>query len=376
MSIYFQNLIRFTAFIGLIGTVNILCSNSVRAYSLTFDNGDFETSTDTLNNNTGWEGLGSADIRGIYSGISPYDTSQGVVTTGCPSTIQTGECTDSDNDGQPRNDDPPTAAGTYNLLGQDLLSASPQATGNLQNSLGLSDNALSIQREINGTLLFETNGDPMYKLPKEGSAIYQDITVTDDGSSVNDFVLSFDWDFATNDGSGDLGGKDFGFFSISGSGVEEVFVLEESTGNIAPLDPGDTNFETNTNTYDNYTSDPLTLAPGTYRVGFGVVDADGVSHSSGLMFDNFSAQEVPFEFSPATGIGLVATFLFFNRFRGRSKQKMQSKFIIVAIDFLMIDWLVVSSIDTERAYCQFIDQFLYGCGSQFLFMLKKVLTRP
>ena len=323
MSIYFQNLIRFTTFIGLIGTVNIFYINPVRAYSLTFENGDLETTSDTLNNDTGWEGLGSADIRGTYSGVSPFDSRQGVVTTGCPGTIQTGgECSDSDNDGQPRNDDFPTDAGTYNLQGQDLFSASPEATENLQNSLGLSDNALSIQREIDGTPLFETNGDPMYKLPKEGSAIYQDITVTDDGSSVNDFILSFDWDFATNDGSGDLGGKDFGFFSISGIGVEEVFVLEESTGNIATLDSGDTNFATNPNTYDNYTSEALSLEPGTYRVGFGVVDVDGVNRSSALLVDNYSAREVPFEFSPAAGIGLVATFLCLNRLRDKNKKNV------------------------------------------------------
>ena len=323
MSIYFQNLIRFTTFIGLIGTVNIFCSNPVRAYSLTFDNGDLETS-DSLNNGTGWEGLGSADIRGTYGGVAPFpdsvdNTRQGVVTTGCSSTIQTGECTDSDGDGQPRNDDSPTSPGTYNL-GQDLFSASPEATGNLQTSLGLSNNALTFQREINGTPLFETNGDPMYKLPKEGSAIYQDITITDDGSSINDFVLSFDWDFTTNDGSGDLGGKDFGFFSISGNGVEEVFVLEESTGDLATLNSGDTDFAYNNNDYTSYTTDPLSLGVGTYRVGFGVVDADGVSYSSGLMFDNLTAAEVPFEFSPSLGLISMAGIFSLMRLRRQLKK--------------------------------------------------------
>ena len=321
MSIYFQNLIRFTTFIGLIGTVNIFCSNPVRAYSLTFDNGDFETTGDALDNGTGWEGFGSADIRGTYSSVSPFDTRQGVVTTGCPSTIQTGECFDSDGDGQPRNDDFPTDAGTYNLQGQDLFSASPEATGNLQTSLGLSNNALSFQREINGTPLFDTNGDPLYKLPKEGSAIYQDITITDDGSSVNDFVLSFDWDFATNDGSGDLGGKDFGFFSISGNGFEEVFVLEESTGDIATINSGDTDFAYNDSSYSSYTTDPLALSAGTYRVGFGVVDADGVSYSSGLLFDNFTAREVPFEFSPSLGLISMASIFSLMRLRRQLKKQ-------------------------------------------------------
>ena len=316
MSIYFQNLIRFTIFISFIGTVNVLYSNSAQAYSITFDNGDFE-------NSTGWQGAGSADIRGTYSGIAPTGSGQGVITTGCPGTIQTGGvCSDSDGDGQPRNDD--SSAGTYNLLdgddnGQDQISASPEIA-DLQTSLDLSPNSLSTFRTIDGVTYDGTDGNPVLRrTPKEGSAIYQDITITDDGSSVNDFILSFDWDFATNDGSGDLGGKDFGFFSIAGNGVEEVFVLEESTGDV--VTPSDNDFATNPNTYDKYTSDPLTLDPGTYRVGFGVVDADGVSYSSGLLADNFSAQEVPFEFSPAAGIGLVATFLCLNRLRDKNKQK-------------------------------------------------------
>ena len=324
MSIYFQNLIRFTTFIGLIGTVNIFCGNPVLAYSLTFDNGDLETS-DNLSNGTGWEGLGSADIRGTYGGVAPFpnsgsNTRQGVVTTGCSSTIQTGECTDSDGDGQPRNDDSPTSAGTYNLLDRDLFSASPEIA-DLQTDLGLSANSLSIFRTIDGVTYDGTNGNPVLRrTPKEGSAIYQDITITDDGSSINDFVLSFDWDFATNDGSGDLGNKDFGFFSISGNGVEEVFVLEESTGDRATLNSGDTDFANNNNNYTSYITEPLSLSPGDYRVGFGVVDADGVSYSSGLMFDNFTSAEVPFEFSPSVGLISMAGIFSLMRLRRQLKK--------------------------------------------------------
>ena len=318
MSIYSKNSIGLAISVVLTGMLVILGYSPVQAYSLTFDNGDFEDIGDTLSDNDGWEGVGSAEIRGSYSNVAPYDSRQGVITTGCPSSIQTGECLDSDGDGQPRNDDSPTAAGTYNLLGQDLLSASSEATGNLQTSLGLSDNALTFQREIDGTPLFDTSGDALYKVAKEGSAISQTITITDDGISSNNIVFSFDWDFVTNDGSGDLGGKDFGFFSISGNGVEEVIVLEESLGNLPVLNSGDTNFANNVNTYASYTTDPLPLNPGVYQVGFGVVDADGVNYSSGLLFDNFEAREVPFEFSPGFGLVFFVTLVGWSRLRHSS----------------------------------------------------------
>ena len=322
MSIYLKNLIRISCIASLVGTINVIASNSAQAYSLSFSNGNFESSTDTLSNGTGWEGTGSTTIRGTYSGVDPFpnspgNTRQGVITTGCPSTIQSGECLDVDGDGQPRNDDSPTAAGTYNLLGQDQISASPE-TADLQQELGLSANALSIFRTIDGVTYDGTNGNPVLRrTPKEGSAIFQDLTLDDNGSNITDFVFSFDWDFLTNDGSGDLGNKDFGFFSISGNGIEEVFVLEDSTGDISSLNSGDTNFATNTNTYATYTSEPLTLTntAGTYRVGFGVVDADGVSYSSGLLVDNFTVEEVPFDFSPTAGLGLVAGIFGFTHLR-------------------------------------------------------------
>ena len=317
MSIYLKNLIRISSIVSLIGATNMIASNSAQAYTLSFSNGDFETSGDTLSNGSGWEGTGSTNIQGTYSGVTPFDTSQGAITTGCPSTIQSGECLDIDGDGQPRNDDSPTAAGTYNLSGQDQISASPE-TADLQTELGLSANALSIFRTIDGVTYDGSNGGPVLRrTPKEGSAIYQDLTLTDNGSDITDFVLSFNWDFLTNDGSGDLGNKDFGFFSISGpDGYENVFVLEDSTGNITSLNSADTNFATNTNTYDTYTSESLNLTtPGTYRVGFGVVDADGVSYSSGLLVDNFTVEEVPFDFSPTAGLGLVAGIFGFTHLR-------------------------------------------------------------
>lgn len=325
MSIYFSNLnclIRVSSIASLVGLIQIFGSNSVQAYSLTFSNGDFETPGDTLNDSSGWEGTGSADIRGTYSGVDPFNSNQGVITTGCSSTIQTGECLDSDGDGQPRNDDSPTSPGTYNLLEQDQISASPEIA-NLQTDLGLSANAFSIFRTIGGVTYDGTNGNPILRrTPKEGSAIYQDITIADDGSSINDFVVSFNWDFLTNDGSGDLGNKDFGFISISGpNGYEEVIVLEESTGTIPTLNSEDTNFATNTDAYESYTSNSLALNPGNYRVGYGVVDVDGVSYSSGLLVDDFMIEEIPFEFSPGFSLVFVATIFGLIRLRRNMKYK-------------------------------------------------------
>ena len=136
MSIYLKNLIRISCIASLVGTINLIASNSAQAYTLSFSNGDFESPTDTLSNSTAWEGTGSAEIRDTYSGVAPFDSNQGAITTGCPSTIQSGECLDIDGDGQPRNDDSPTTAGTYNLLGQDQISASPE-TADLQQELWL-----------------------------------------------------------------------------------------------------------------------------------------------------------------------------------------------------------------------------------------------
>ena len=157
----------------------------------------------------------------------------------------------------------------------------------------------------------------MYRIPKEGSAIFQDIQIVDNGNPT-DTLITFNWDFLTNDGGGSLGDKDFGFFSISGNGVEEVIVLEDSTGSIPTASEPD--FANNTNTYQPYSSQ-IDLEPGNYRVGFGVVDVDGSGYSSAFAVDNFNAQEVPFDFSPTTGLGLVAGLIGFHRLRRIFKQQ-------------------------------------------------------
>ena len=306
MIISIQKFTPITIIVSFLGLGSLITANSANAYSVTFSNGDFEDST-LLDGTTGWTGTGSTDINGTYSQVAPYDTQQGIITTACPSG-NLGVC---QND---RNDDPGTTTGTFNLRNQDQISASPELA-TLQTQLGLSANAFALQREINGTPLSDTGGNPLYRTPKEGSAIFQDIQIVDDGNPA-DTLITFNWDFLTNDGGGSLGDKDFGFFSISGNGVEEVIVLEDSTGSI-PTASG-TDFVTNANTYQSE-SLQRNLAPGNYRIGFGVVDVDGSGYSSALAFDNFNAQEVPFEFSPALGIFIVGGIIGCDRLRRRMK---------------------------------------------------------
>ena len=316
MSILIKKITSIAVFASLLSVTNLITLDSVQAYYVNFANGDFEDSSDALNNGTGWEGIGSTDIRGTYSSVAPYpndvaNTLQGVITTACPSSIiQAGECIDNDGNGLPRNDDAPTSAGTFNLRGQDQISATND-TPDLQDALGLSANAFSIPREMGDTPILDSNGNPLYRIPKEGSAIYQEITVLPGGDPAG-IVLEFNWDFITNDGEGSLGDKDFSFVSITGSGYEQVIVLEDSTGNI-PTASG-TDFATNTDLYATYLSE-VPLTPGNYLVAFGVVDVDGVSNSSALLIDNFSAREVPFEFSPSAGLLLMTGVFGITYFR-------------------------------------------------------------
>jgi hypothetical protein len=60
------------------------------------------------------------------------------------------------------------------------------------------------------------------------------------------------------------------------------------------------------------------LNPGqsyTYRVGFGVVDVDGLDRTSALMLDNIEV--IPCEFTPSTGIAIVFSLFGVNKLRRR-----------------------------------------------------------
>lgn len=315
MFIFIQKFTPIAIVASFLGLGNLIAANSADAYGITFGgNGDFESST-SLDGTAGWTGVGSTNIEGTYSQVEPYDSSQGVISTGCPSTAKT-FCNPA------RNDDPGTTIGTFNLQEKDQLSASPEIH-KLQDSLGLSPNALSIPRKIGDVTYDGKNDNPpaLYRTPKEGSAIFQNITVGSTGKPT-DTRITFNYDFLTNDGAGRLGNKDFGFVSISainGNGYKEVIPLEDSTGTI-PTASSPTNYATNTNPYQSR-SLTKTLAPGDYRVGFGVVDIDGSGYSSALAFDNFNAQAVPFDFSPTAGLGLTASIFGLTRLRRKFQRK-------------------------------------------------------
>ena len=307
-----QTLASLGIITGAFGFSSLISLHSAHAYSVNFENGGFE---DPINFNDtsfadGWEGAGDTSRLGTYSTVAPLDTQQAVITTACPGTSQTGECLDN------RNDDTTTTLGQFNNSGNDQVSASLEAANNLQGVLGLSHNAFSLPREIGGVLFDGTNGNPLItRTPKEGSALYQDITITDDGSSIDNFTLHFNWDFLTNDGATELGNQDFAFVSITGNGVEEIYVLEDSTGALPLVAPDATDFANLTAPSAAYVSEELALTPGTYRVGFGVVDVDGTARSSALLVDNFAVREVPFDFSPRFGLFLIGGLFGFHYFR-------------------------------------------------------------
>ena len=230
-----KTLISLASITGVVGFSSFIAINSAHAYSVNFENGGFESSVD-FNNNSGWEGAGDTSSLGNYSTVAPIDTKQGVITTACPGTSQTGECLNN------RNDDTTTTLGQFNNSGNDQISASVEAVNNLQSILGLSNNSLAIPREIDGVPLTDTEGNPLFRTPKEGSALYQDITVSSGGAN-NPFTLNFNWDFLTNDGADILGDQDFAFVSITNdSGFEEIFILEDSTGTIPTVASDATDF--------------------------------------------------------------------------------------------------------------------------------------
>jgi hypothetical protein len=192
-----------------------------------------------------------------------------------------------------------------------------EKSGNLQEFLGLSDNSLSIARQngsISGT-----------RTPKEGSGFKQTFEVT--GSDL--FSIDFQWNYLTNDG-GDtiLGDQDFAFFTLYNQNdpvaSRTVIPLNHSTGTTPTLASNSTSFATSSgySTY-NYSG---SLSPGTYTLGFGVVDADGSDRSSGLLVDNVNVRAVPFEFSPSLGLGIVAVIFGCDRLRRQIKFKSNIKF--------------------------------------------------
>lgn len=279
---------------GSLVVTTALFTDSAAAFSVTFTNGGFE------NNYSSWGQTGDTSIQNTFQSINPVaGSNHALITTGHHTRV----------------DDNATPASTFNYSGTNPVTATTDSNADdLQNFLGIPTNSLSINRQ-------NSANNTAFRTPKEGSGIYQDFTVTIDPADVtsgkNKIQLSFNWAFLTNDATDSiLGDQDFGFFTLydttSSLNSRSINVLDDSAGNITyPLGSGVTNFQgTNltkysTNNLYSYQSSALAAGTYNYRVGFGVVDVDGIDRTSGLLLDNFMVEEVPFEFSPGLGLWIV-----------------------------------------------------------------------
>ena len=319
-----MSLFRFTKSIsiastfGLVSVSNLILINSANAFSVTFQNGGFESSTGVVPNN--WSTIGDVTTTGAIDNISPTNAAkQAIITTG----YRQGNYADPIGN---RNDD-----SGYNFNQSNINPVSADTNPNadlLQEHFGFGTNAFSINR-VGGISGIGA------RTSKEGSGMYQQFNVTLDSGETG-FTVNFDWAYLTNDGSTSFGGEqDFGFWSLgqvdgtnyttafSGTGNPDNYinVLKSSSGSItAPVANNDyaNSFNYATNGRYSYTVSGLTAGTYNYRVGFGVVDVDGLDRTSALMLDN--VEVIPFEFTPSTGIGLVLGLIGVNKLRCKFKK--------------------------------------------------------
>ena len=312
-----------TSTLGLAAFSNLIFANSVLSFSVTFDNGGFEESI--VNSQNGWNTIGDVTISPTIDGISPTKGSnQAIITTGY--IPNNGDIVRDDDNGL-----------NFNKSGNDPVNADTNSNAELQDRFGFSDNAFSIDRSAGATF-------PGKRISKEGSGMYQDFSVTL-SSGETSFNIEFDWAFLSNDGTTGSGGEqDFGFwslgqsiandgnystvFSSTGNPDDEIIVLQSSnsTPNIENVTPTATTddylYEYDYTSNGRYSYSVTGLTPGQtyyYRVGYGVVDVDGLERTSTLLIDNIEV--IPFEFSPSFGLILVASIFGFNHWSRKSQLK-------------------------------------------------------
>ena len=304
--------------LGLISLSNLIFINSANAFSVTFQNGSFENSIVGDNPTAGWNTYGDVTTTGTIDGISPTNlVNQAILTTGY---------IDGTYDGVDRIDDNGL---NFNQSGTNPVTADTNPNADvLQESLGLGTNALSIDRS---TPELNTLYGP--RTSKEGSAMYQQFNVTISDSD-DSFTINFDWAYLTNDGTTAFGEQDFAFWSLglmngtdyttvfenTGNPDNEIIVLDSSGGNISsPTGSNDyvEGVDYSTNGTYSYTVNGLTPGTYTYRLGYGVVDVDGLDRTTALLIDDIEI--VPFEFTPSTGIGLVLGLIGINKLRRKQK---------------------------------------------------------
>lgn len=303
LSRFSQSISTVATVLGLVAIGNLVLIDSAAAFSVTFANGGFEDPIAGSQN--GWSTFGDVTTNTRIDGINPTSGSNQAIITNANTT---------------RNDD---SSFNFNQSETDPVDADTIPTNNtgtdLQTSLGLQADALSIDR---------SDGLPTPRTSKEGSGMYQDFTVNitqaDIDNNNSGFKVSFDAAYLTNDGnSTDLGNQDFAFSNIHkvGDFPGDVELLYDSDGAIS-LPSGSNNFN-DSESYLTFTDTVNNLTAGeyTYRASFGVADVDSYDRSSALMVDNFTVEQVPFEFSSTLGLLIVGGMFAGDRLRRHLKNK-------------------------------------------------------
>ncbi|MDJ0650729.1 MAG: hypothetical protein QNJ60_18705 [Xenococcaceae cyanobacterium MO_188.B19] len=306
LSFVYQSLSSIAGLLSLVTLSNLVLINSAAAFSVNFGSGVTNANFDNSiisNDSIGWETIGDVTTTSSFNGISPTTPSSHLILTNAYGSV----VDDVDNSGNPL---------TFNQSGTDPVNADTSTSPDLQPFLGLSTNALSIDRNP------VEAGNP--RTSKEGSGIYQDIVIeitSDDVTNgTNGFEISFNWAYLTNDGTSVFGGnQDFAFLALYDVNNDPlnsrtIEVLADSSGMITAPTASNNFVTTETTFYDANnlavrTVTGLSQGQYTYRVGFGVIDVDGPDRSSALLLDNFNVRAVPFKFSP--GFSLILTTGFF-----------------------------------------------------------------
>ena len=318
--------------LGLISVSNLILINSANAFSVTLQNGSFENSIVGNNPTAGWNTYGDVTTIGAIDGINPKDpVRQAILTTGYIDGTYNVDGEDIDR----RDDNGFNFNQTSQNAGEtDTNPVSADTNPNtdiLQESLGLGTNAFSIDRS---TPELNTLYGP--RTSKEGSGMYQQFNVTI-GPNDDSFTVNFDWAYLTNDGTTDFGEQDFAFWSLglvdgtdyttvfdsTGNPGDEIIVLNSSSSDGAIGSPQGSNdyvqgVDYGPNNTVSYTVSGLSEGFYIYRLGYGVVDVDGLDRTTALLIDNIEV--VPFEFTPSTGIGLVMGLIGINKLRRKLRK--------------------------------------------------------
>ncbi|MGD1920247.1 MAG: hypothetical protein ACFCAD_16005 [Pleurocapsa sp.] len=319
-----QSLTSTFTLISVVGASIFAIATPSSAFTIGFGD-DFETG-----GFDDWSTTGDTQVQGTLSGFYSGSSrayhagtgSQASLSTACPNTSGD-ECYQLDNPSLPRNDDFDSPAGTFNFTGNDQTDANAENSGsrptamsvtNLQEFFGLSANSLDIQAQEG-----DVDIPGGFRTAKEGSGIKLNEIIY----ANHDFQISFDWNYLTNDGQSSLGlgDSDYSFVVIYEENSDistriPIVLADSDSTTIQAIDSADTAYALSTS--GTFLSE--TLPAGNYRVGFGVVDVDGVSRSSSLLVDNFLTEEVPFDFSPTSGLSLVAGLLLFKRLRHNNQE--------------------------------------------------------